>query len=159
MLEKFKKLPLRKGVGIVLLNQNNEVFVAKRIDNPNNYWQMPQGGVDGNEKFLNAALRELEEETSVKNVDLIKEIDGYQTYFLPKNLIGIIWRGKYRGQKQKWFCMKFIGKDTEINIKTKKPEFSEWRWVDIDEITNYVVDFKTEVYKNLKSEVKKIIIN
>ena len=159
MQEKYKNLPLRMGVGIILLNKHNKVFVAKRLDNPNNYWQMPQGGVDGNEKFLDAALRELEEETSVKNVDLIKEIDGYQTYFLTKNLLGIIWRGKYRGQKQKWFCMKFIGKDTEINIKTKKPEFSEWRWVDIDEITNYVVDFKTEVYKNLKLEVKNIIIN
>ena len=159
MTKKFKDLPLRTGVGVILLNKHNKVFVAKRLDNPSNYWQMPQGGVDGNEKFLNAALRELEEETSVKNVDLIKEIDGYQTYFLPKNLIGIIWRGKYKGQKQKWFCMKFNGKDTEINIKTKKPEFSEWRWVHIDEITNHVVDFKTEVYKNLKLEVKKIIIN
>ncbi len=159
MQEKFKNLPLRMGVGIILLNKKNKVFVAKRLDNPNNYWQMPQGGVDGNEKFLDAALRELEEETGVKNVDLIKEIDGYQTYFLPKNLLGIIWRGKYKGQKQKWFCMKFKGNDKEINIKTKKPEFSEWKWVDLEEITNWVVDFKSEVYKNLKSEVKKIISN
>ena len=159
MKKNFSELPLRKGVGIILLNKENKVFVAKRIDNPKNFWQMPQGGIDEGEDSYKAALRELEEETSVKNVDLIKEIDGYQTYFLPKNLLGIIWRGKYKGQKQKWFCMKFTGKDNEININTKKPEFSEWRWVDIDEITNYVVDFKTEVYKNLKLEVKKIIIN
>ena len=144
---------------MMILNARNQILVGRRLDHPSGYWQMPQGGVDRNEKFLDAALRELEEETSVKNVDLIKEIEGYQTYFLPENLLGIIWRGKYRGQRQKWFCMKFIGKDTEINIKTKKPEFSEWRWVDIDEITNHVVDFKTEVYKNLKLEVKKIIIN
>ena len=120
---------------------------------------MPQGGVDKNENYLDAALRELEEETGVRNVDLIKEIDGYQTYLLPKNLLGIIWRGKYKGQKQKWFCMRFKGSDTDINIKTKKPEFSEWKWIDLDEITNWVVDFKTHVYKNLKSEVKKIIFN
>ena len=159
MQEKFKNLPLRIGVGIILLNKDNKVFVAKRLDNPHNYWQMPQGGVDGNEKFLDAALRELEEETGVKNVDLIKEIEGYQTYFLPENLLGIIWRGKYKGQKQKWFCMRFKGDDTEINIKTKKPEFSEWRWIELDEITKWVVDFKTDVYKNLKTEVKKIIFN
>ena len=114
MLEKFKKLPLRKGVGIVLLNQNNEVFVAKRIDNPNNYWQMPQGGIDENEEYLDAATRELEEETSITNVKLIKELDGFQTYLLPQNLLGIIWKGKYKGQIQKWFCMRFLGSDKEI---------------------------------------------
>ena len=114
MLEKFKNLPLRKGVGIVLLNQNNEVFVAKRIDNPNNYWQMPQGGIDENEDYLDAATRELEEETSITNVKLIKELDGFQTYLLPQNLLGIIWKGKYKGQIQKWFCMRFLGSDKEI---------------------------------------------
>ena len=156
---KYKNLPLRNGVGIVVLNKENKVFVAKRIDNPKNFWQMPQGGVDHGEDFLTAAYRELKEETSIKDVKLIKEINGTITYELPEHLLGIIWKGKYKGQKQKWFCMRFKGEDTEINIKTKKPEFSEWRWIELDEITKRVVDFKTDVYKNLKSEVKKIIFN
>ncbi len=106
MKKEFSKLPLRKGVGIVLLNKKNKVFVAKRIDNPKNFWQMPQGGVDKNEDFLKAAYRELNEETSIKNVELIKELDGMTVYELPDNLLGIIWKGKYRGQKQKWFANK-----------------------------------------------------
>ena len=157
MLEKFKKLPLRKGVGVILLNSENKVFVAKRIDNPKNFWQMPQGGVDNNEDFLSAALRELKEETSINNVKLIKELDGMTTYELPDNLLGIIWKGKYRGQKQKWFLMRFIGNDNEINLKTKHPEFLEWRWIEIDEITNFVVDFKFEIYQIIKERVKKIL--
>ena len=157
MLEKFKKLPLRKGVGVILLNSNNKVFVAKRIDNPKNFWQMPQGGVDNNEDFLSAALRELKEETSISNVELIQELDGMTTYELPDNLLGIIWRGKYRGQKQKWFLMRFIGNDNEINLKTKHPEFLEWRWIEIDEITNFVVDFKFEIYQIIKNKVKEIL--
>ncbi len=157
MLEKFKKLPLRKGVGVILLNSENKVFVAKRIDNPKNFWQMPQGGVDNNEDFLSAALRELKEETSISNVELIQELDGMTTYELPDNLLGIIWRGKYRGQKQKWFLMRFIGNDNEINLKTKHPEFLEWRWIEIDEITNFVVDFKFEIYQNIKNKVKEIL--
>ena len=120
MTEKFKNLPLRSGVGIVVLNKDNKVFVAKRIDNPKDFWQMPQGGVDEGEDFLSAAYRELEEETNIKNVKLIKELDGMTTYELPKNLLGIIWKGKYRGQKQKWFLMKFLGNDDEINLKTNK---------------------------------------
>ena len=157
MLEKFKKLPLRIGVGVILLNSNNKVFVAKRIDNPKNFWQMPQGGVDNNEDFLSAALRELKEETSINNVKLIKELDGMTTYELPDNLLGIIWKGKYRGQKQKWFLMRFIGNDNEINLKTKHPEFLEWRWIEIDEITNFVVDFKFEIYQIIKNKVKEIL--
>ena len=157
MLEKFKKLPLRKGVGVILLNSENKVFVAKRIDNPKNFWQMPQGGVDNNEDFLSAALRELKEETSISNVKLIQELDGMTTYELPNNLLGIIWRGKYRGQKQKWFLMRFIGNDNEINLKTKHPEFLEWRWIEIDEITNFVVDFKFEIYQIIKNKVKEIL--
>ena len=158
MEEKFKNLPLRDGVGIVLLNKENKVFVAKRIDNPKNFWQMPQGGVDGEENYLNAAYRELEEETSIKNVELIKELDGTTTYELPDHLLGIIWKGKYRGQKQKWFLMKFFGDDKEINVKTKNPEFLEWKWIDINLITEVVVDFKLHVYKELKEKIK-IIIN
>ena len=157
MKDKFTNLPLRSGVGIILLNKNNKVFVAKRIDNPRNFWQMPQGGVDKGENFLSAAYRELEEETSIKSVKLIKEIDKITTYLLPKNLLGVIWKGKYKGQKQKWFLMRFLGNDTEINIKTDKPEFLEWKWIDLESITDVVVDFKLDVYKTLKSEIKKII--
>jgi putative (di)nucleoside polyphosphate hydrolase len=157
MEEKYKNLPLRIGVGVVLLNNENKVFVAKRIDNPKNFWQMPQGGVDSDEKFLTAAFRELYEETSIKNVKLIQEIEGTYTYELPKNLLGIIWKGKYRGQKQKWFLMKYLGNDSEINLNTNNPEFLEWKWVDIDQITEIVVDFKLHVYKELKEKIKNII--
>ena len=157
MEEKFKKLPLRTGVGIVVLNNENKVFVAKRIDNPKNFWQMPQGGVDEGESFLEAAYRELEEETGIKEVKLIKEIDEILTYELPKHLLGIIWKGKYKGQKQKWFIMRYLGTDDKININTKKPEFLEWKWLDLDKLTEVVVDFKFHVYKELKEKIKKII--
>ena len=140
-----------------MLNKENKVFVAKRIDNPKNFWQMPQGGVDEGEDFLKAAYRELEEETSIKNVELIKELDGTITYELPDRLLGLIWKGKYRGQKQKWFLMRFVGSDSEINIKTKHPEFLEWKWVELDKITDLVVDFKLHVYKEVKDKVKKIL--
>ena len=159
MKNKFKNLPLRSGVGIVLINKNNQVFVAKRIDNPKNFWQMPQGGVDEGEDFLTAAYRELEEETSIKNVELIKELDGLVTYHLPERLLGIIWKGKYKGQKQKWFLMKYLGEDYDINIKTKKPEFLKWKWVDLKEITELVVDFKLNVYLEVQKKVKKILID
>ena len=157
MKKKLSELPLRSGVGIVVINKKNKVFVARRIDNPKNFWQMPQGGVDEGENFLNAAYRELEEETSMKSVELIQELEGTITYELPNHLLGIIWKGKYRGQKQKWFLMRFIGDDNEINIKTKKPEFLEWKWIEIDQLTEVVVDFKLHVYKEVKEKVKKII--
>ena len=157
MEEKFKKLPLRSGVGIVVLNKNNQVFVGKRIDNPKNFWQMPQGGVDEGEDFLTAAYRELEEETSIKNVELIKEIEGTLTYELPDELLGIIWKGKYKGQKQKWYLMRYLGEDNEIDVKTDKPEFLDWKWLDLDMLTEVVVDFKFNVYKELKEKIKKII--
>jgi len=153
----FNELPLRSGVGIIVLNKDNKVFVARRIDNPKNFWQMPQGGVDEGENFLKAAYRELEEETSIKNVELIKELDGTITYELPDLLLGIIWKGKYKGQKQKWFLMRFTGKEQEINIKTKNPEFLDWKWIELDQITELVVDFKLHVYQELKEKVKKII--
>ena len=155
--ERFKDLPLRTGVGIILLNKENKVFVAKRIDNPKNFWQMPQGGVDDGEDYLAAAYRELEEETSIKDVKLIQELEGSTTYILPKHLLGIIWKGKYKGQKQKWFLMRHINNDQEINIKTKNPEFLDWKWIELDQITDLVVDFKLNVYKELKEKVKKII--
>ena len=157
MKKNFSNLPLRTGVGIIVLNKNNKVFVAKRIDNAKNFWQMPQGGVDEGEDFLKAAYRELEEETSIKSVELIKELDGTITYELPKRLLGIIWKGKYKGQKQKWFLMRFLGEEKEINIKTKNPEFLEWKWIELDQITELVVDFKLHVYTELKEKVRKII--
>ena len=157
MKKDLHNLPLRSGVGIVVLNKENKVFVAKRIDNPKNFWQMPQGGVDEGEDFLKAAYRELEEETSIKNVELIQELDGTITYELPDRLLGLIWKGKYRGQKQKWFLMRFVGSDSEINIKTKHPEFLEWKWVELDKVTDLVVDFKLHVYKEVKDKVKKIL--
>ena len=157
MTNKNIDLPLRSGVGIVVLNENNKVFVAKRIDNQKEFWQMPQGGVDEGEDYLTAAYRELEEETSIKNVKLIQELDGLISYELPKNLLGIIWKGRYRGQKQKWFVVRFLGLDSEININTKNPEFSAWKWIDLENITDLVVDFKLHVYKDVKEKVKEIL--
>ena len=158
MKNRYKNLPLRSGVGIVVLNENNKIFVAKRIDNPKNFWQMPQGGIDEGEDYLSAAYRELKEETSITKVELIKELDGFITYLLPDHLLGVIWKGKYKGQKQKWFIMKFTGEDKEINIQTKKPEFLEWKWIELETLTEVVVDFKLHVYKELKEKIR-IFIN
>ena len=157
MNTKYQNLPLRSGVGIVVLNKENKVFIARRIDNPKNFWQMPQGGVDHDEDYLVAAYRELREETGIKNVELIKELDGFTTYKLPTNLLGIIWKGKYKGQRQKWFVMRFLGNDDEINIKTKRPEFLDWKWIELDKITDLVVKFKLDVYKEIKKKVKDIL--
>tara|TARA_B100000212_G_scaffold174333_1_gene131080 strand:- start:174 stop:659 length:486 start_codon:yes stop_codon:yes gene_type:complete len=155
--ERFKNLPYRMGVGIIVLNKENKIFVAKRIDNPKNFWQMPQGGVDEGEDFLSAAYRELEEETSIKDVELITEIDEITTYELPDYLLGKIWKGKFKGQKQKWFIMRYLGTDDEININTPKPEFLDWKWTDLDSITQIVVKFKLDVYKTLQQKIKRII--
>ena len=149
----MQQLPLRLGVGVILLNSENKVFVGKRIDNPKNFWQMPQGGVDKNENFLDAAKRELEEETSIKNIKLIKEIEGWLTYDLPVDLLGKVWKGKYRGQKQKWFIMKFLGNNDEINIKTKKPEFLNWKWVKSSKLPEVAVNFKINIYKKISKEL------
>ena len=157
MNKKHKDLPLRTGVGIVVLNKKNQVFLAKRIDNPKNFWQMPQGGVDSGEEFYEAAIRELEEETSIKTVSLIKEIDGLTTYLLPNHLLGIIWKGRYKGQKQKWFIVRFDGDEKEININTKHPEFLDWKWVSIENLADEIVDFKIHVYKKIQEELKNII--
>ena len=159
MQEKFKNLPLRSGVGIVVLNKTNKVFVAKRIDNPKNFWQMPQGGVDEGEDYLTAAFRELKEETSITNVELVSELDGFVTYNLPDRLLGIIWKGKFKGQIQKWFLMRYLGNDSEVNIQTSKPEFLDWKWVDLKEITDLVVDFKLHVYQEVQEKVQRILIN
>ena len=157
MKKKYKVLPLRRGVGIVVLNKTNQIFLAKRIDNPKNFWQMPQGGIEYGEPFYEAAMRELEEETSIKTVSLIKEIDGFTTYYLPNHLVGIIWKGKYKGQKQKWFIVRFEGEEKEININTKNPEFLDWKWVNIDSLTLEVVNFKIHVYEKIQKELYKLI--
>ena len=154
-----KQLPLRLGVGIALLNHENKIFVGKRIDNPANSWQMPQGGVDKNEDFLQAAKRELEEETSVRTVEVIKELKDWLTYDLPKNLLGKLWKGKYRGQKQKWFIMKFLGKNDEINIRTKKPEFLDWKWIKASDLPKVAVDFKVNIYKKIAKELSSTKLN
>ena len=148
-----KQLPLRTGVGIILINHENKIFVGKRIDNPKNFWQMPQGGVNQNENFLQAAKRELEEETGIKSVELVKELNEWLGYDLPENLLGKVLEGKYRGQKQKWFIMKFVGKDNEINVKTKNPEFLDWKWIGVSKLPSIAVSFKVNLYKKLKKEL------
>ena len=150
-------LPLRIGVGAIVLNNKNEVFVGKRKDNPIDKWQMPQGGVDDGEDFLTAMRRELHEETSIQNIKIIKEISQIYEYELPKNLIGIIWKGKFRGQKQKWFITKFLGNESEINLNTKQPEFIAWKWIDIEKLPDVIVDFKKNLYLSLLKEIKLVI--
>lgn len=150
-------LPLRIGVGAIVLNNNNHVFVGRRIDNPINKWQMPQGGVEKNEDLLSAMKRELSEETSITSIKVLKELDNWLSYELPNNLLGKIWKGKYRGQKQKWFIVRFTGKEDEINLNTKYPEFIEWKWIEIEQLPNVIVDFKKKVYVALEKELKNFI--
>ena len=154
---KHKQLPLRTGVGIVVLNSENKVFVGKRKDNPFDKWQMPQGGVDLNEPLFEAMKRELFEETSIKNIKVLKEFDYWLEYELPENLVGKLWKGKYRGQKQKWFVVNFLGNDSEIDINTKYPEFIDWKWVDIEKLPHLIVLFKKHVYEKIATELKKFI--
>ncbi len=152
-----KKLPLRIGVGAIVLNDKNQVFVGKRKDNPVNKWQMPQGGVNKNERLMDAMIRELYEETSIKSIRIEKEFEYWLEYELPNQLLGIIWQGKYRGQKQKWFIVRFTGKEDEINLKTKHPEFIEWKWINMDDLPFVIVDFKKKVYERILVELKKSI--
>ncbi len=152
-----KKLPLRNGVGAIVLNELNQVFVGKRKDNPIDKWQMPQGGVNNGEDFITAMKRELLEETSIKNFKIIKEVENMYEYELPENLVGIIWKGKFRGQKQKWFINRFLGQDEEINLKTKHPEFIEWKWIKPMMLPKVIVDFKRKLYLNLLKEINLVI--
>ena len=154
---KEQELPLRTGVGIIVLNKENKIFVGKRKDNPGDKWQMPQGGVDEGEDYITAMKRELMEETSIKNIEIIKEIDKIYQYELPKNLVGIIWKGKYRGQKQKWFITRFLGEESEINLNTKYAEFIDWKWIEPKLLPEVIVDFKKDLYLNLLKEINIII--
>ena len=148
---------MRKGVGIIVLNKNNQVFVGKRKDNPGNNWQMPQGGVDKGENYISAMQRELFEETSIKNIKIIKEIENILEYELPENLVGIIWKGKFRGQKQKWYITKFLGQDNEINLNTKHPEFIDWKWLEPNKLPEVIVHFKKDLYLKLLREINLVI--
>ena len=151
------ELPMRSGVGVIILNNENKVFVGKRKDNPVDKWQMPQGGVNDGEDYLSAMKRELLEETSIKSIKVLKELDGFFEYELPKNLVGIIWKGKYKGQKQKWFIAKFFGDEREINLKTKNPEFIEWKWIAPKMLPEVIVDFKRKMYLELLKILKSFI--
>ena len=150
-------LPMRIGVGIILLNNYNQVFVGKRKDNPVNNWQMPQGGVDKGEDFTTAMKRELIEETSVTNIKILKEINHMFEYELPESLIGKIWKGKFRGQKQRWFITRFLGSDNEINLDTRRPEFIDWKWIDPIKLPDVIVNFKKNLYIKLLKEINLII--
>ena len=152
-----QKLPLRTGVGIIVLNKQNKIFVGKRKDNPGDKWQMPQGGVDEGEDYITAMKRELLEETSIQNIEIIKEIDKIYQYELPENLIGIIWKGKYRGQKQKWFITRFLGEENEINLNSKHAEFIDWKWIEPKLLPEVIVDFKKDLYLNLLKEINLVI--
>ena len=148
---------MRIGVGVIVLNDKNHIFVGKRKDNPSNKWQMPQGGVDKGESYINAMKRELFEETSIRNIKILKEVDRIYEYELPDNLVGIIWKGKFRGQKQKWFITKFLGEDSEINLKTKHPEFIDWKWIEPKMLPEVIVNFKKDLYINLLKEINFVI--
>jgi len=156
-MNKKKLLPLRLGVGVIVLNNKNRVFVGKRIDNPIDKWQMPQGGVNYGEDLTTAMKRELMEETGIKNIKILREIDGWSEYELPNYLLGKIWKGKYRGQKQKWFIVRFLGKDNEIDLETGKPEFIDWQWLDIENLPGVIVEFKKKVYEELLPKIKATI--
>ena len=148
---------MRSVVGIIVLNIKNQVFVGKRIDNPGDNWQMPQGGIENGEDFFTAMRRELYEETGIKTFKIIREIKQFYEYELPENLIGIIWKGKFRGQKQKWFIIKFLGSDNEINVNTEQPEFIDWKWIDPQDLPEVIVDFKKKLYLNLLKEINQVI--
>jgi putative (di)nucleoside polyphosphate hydrolase len=143
------ELPYRPCVGIMLLNRKGQVFVGKRIDQTLEAWQMPQGGIDKGEDPRAATFRELEEETGTRHAEIVREYPDWLTYDLPPHLVGFALEGKYRGQKQKWFALKFLGSDAEIGIKTKHQEFSDWKWVPLDDLMGLIVPFKREIYSKV----------
>ena len=142
----------RRGVGLMLLNHADHVFVAQRLDNPGDAWQMPQGGIDAGEEPGVAVFREMREEIGTDKAEIIAESRDWLTYDLPAELIPRVWGGKYRGQKQKWYAMRFVGRDDEINISTEHPEFSSWKWVPADQIVDLIVPFKRDLYQAVLTE-------
>lgn len=154
----FSHLPYRRGVGIMLFNAQGRVFVAKRIDMTSEAWQMPQGGIDDGEDAATAAHRELEEETGIRGATIIGETAEWLCYDLPDALVPKLWKGRYRGQEQKWFAMRFDGDDSAINIATHHPEFSEWRWAEISTLPDIIVPFKREMYAALVNEFKHLAV-
>ena len=152
-----KKLPMRTGVGIIVLDSKDRVFVGKRKDNPGDNWQMPQGGLEKGEDYTTAMKRELFEETSISSFKIVKELEKIYQYELPENLIGIIWKGKYRGQKQKWFITRFLGEESEINLNTKHAEFIDWKWIEPKLLPELIVSFKKDLYLNLLTEINLVI--
>lgn len=150
-------MPYRNGVGMMLLNKENLVFVGRRIDTTSDAWQMPQGGIDSGEAPEDAALRELEEEIGTRDAAIVAESKEWLHYDLPDRLIPRIWNGKYRGQKQKWFALNFLGTDADININTAHPEFCEWRWISIDALPEMIVPFKRDIYTKVVDEFGQIL--
>jgi putative (di)nucleoside polyphosphate hydrolase len=155
-MSKLNKLPYRQGVGIMLANKEKKIFVGKRIDN-RAAWQMPQGGVDQDENIVDAAKRELKEETGVSSIKIIKKSDKIYTYDLPDYLLGKIWKGRFKGQEQTWFLAQFLGEDDEINLDQKNAEFKKWKWVNINELPDLIVPFKKELYQELVKEFRPFI--
>ena len=140
----------RKGIGVFLINTNNQLWVGKRIDFKNDYWQMPQGGIDNNENPRQAMIRELSEEVGIKkNYEILMELEGWLSYSLPSSLKKIVWDGRYVGQIQKWFACRFFGKDKEFDLETHKPEFEEWKWIRPEDAVKFVVPFKKKLYKDV----------
>ncbi|MFN7710734.1 MAG: RNA pyrophosphohydrolase [Holosporales bacterium] len=154
---KQQPLPYRHGVGMMVINDKNQVFVARRLDSSAQAWQMPQGGVDDGESEAQAALRELKEEIGTDRVQILGQSKGYYTYDIPAKMLGRLWAGRYRGQQQRWFLMRFLGEDTDININTDHPEFAEWRWVELGELPELVIWFKRKTYQDLVEEFEEVI--
>lgn len=154
------KRPYRKGVGAVLFNGRGKVFAAKRIDTPGQAWQLPQGGIDKGEKPRQAVLRELAEETGVVKAEIIAKSREWLSYDLPGDIAAKIWKGRYRGQKQKWFALRFTGKDEDIDLNAAPhAEFSAWKWVDLEALPAMIVPFKRELYEAVVEEFKHLAEN
>ena len=152
-------LPYRPCAGIMLLNADGQVFTGQRIDMPSEHWQMPQGGIDEGETPVQAAKRELLEEIGTNNAELIAEIDDWLLYDLPDHLIGKVWKGRYRGQKQKWFLFRFTGVDADINIETEHPEFGKWKWSSVEQLVDEIVPFKRDLYSEIVKKLSPFLLD